>query len=219
MQREADGSWRIRITGPEGVAEERFDVLLVCSGHHFDPVKLSRAICRDHAALAFLQDIRAIPRTARPRRRRWELGMRFGRGHLTRRSANRAQHAARQHIVPKIIFGMPVDIAYRRVRCLPDGLLRFPQQTDRGATQRVSSAIASDVVMPAKSLPPGKRRAGPSQGERHCNCSIWLAACAGMTTIESRGSPNVIGLDTRPCHCGRSEAISGWSGTPVGRCD
>ena len=30
-----------------------------------------------------------------------------------------------QHIIPKIVFGMPVDIAYRRVRHLPKPLRRF----------------------------------------------------------------------------------------------
>src|SRR5262245_56020056 len=32
-----DESWLIEVEGPAGPATERFDVLLVCSGHHFDP--------------------------------------------------------------------------------------------------------------------------------------------------------------------------------------
>jgi cation diffusion facilitator CzcD-associated flavoprotein CzcO len=31
------GGWRIRVSGPDGEAEERFDALLVCNGHHWDP--------------------------------------------------------------------------------------------------------------------------------------------------------------------------------------
>ncbi|HZU61622.1 MAG TPA: NAD(P)-binding domain-containing protein, partial [Solirubrobacteraceae bacterium] len=36
-ERLEDGGWRISVSGPEGEGEERFDVLLVCNGHHWDP--------------------------------------------------------------------------------------------------------------------------------------------------------------------------------------
>jgi cation diffusion facilitator CzcD-associated flavoprotein CzcO len=36
-QRLPGGGWQITTSGPDGEAEERFDALLVCNGHHWDP--------------------------------------------------------------------------------------------------------------------------------------------------------------------------------------
>lgn len=36
-ERLSGGGWRITTSGPEGDGEERFDALLVCNGHHWDP--------------------------------------------------------------------------------------------------------------------------------------------------------------------------------------
>lgn len=126
-QRDADGSWRIRIAGPEGEAEERFDVLLVCSGHHFDPVipsypgRFAGTMLHSHSY-----------KTSEPFRGQRVLVVGGGNSacdvavDISRVAMRTALSMRRgQHIVPKIIFGMPVDVAYRRVRRLPKPLRRF----------------------------------------------------------------------------------------------
>ena len=36
-QRESEGGWSIRISGPGGIEEHRYDFLMVANGHHWDP--------------------------------------------------------------------------------------------------------------------------------------------------------------------------------------
>ena len=126
-RREADGGWRIRIAGPEGDSDERYDVLLVCSGHHFEPVvpsypgEFSGTMLHSHAF-----------KTAAPFRGQRVLVVGAGNSacdvavDVSRVAACTAlsmRHG--QHIIPKIVFGMPADVVYRRLRHIPKPIRRF----------------------------------------------------------------------------------------------
>ena len=122
-----DQSWLIAVDGPAGKREERFDVLFVCSGHHFDPAiptypgNFTGEILHSHSY----------------KRAETFAGKRVlvvGGGNsacdiavdLSRVAARTALSMRRgYHIVPKIVFGMPVDVAYKRVRRLPKPVRRF----------------------------------------------------------------------------------------------
>ena len=116
--------WRLSLEGPKGRSEEVFDRLVVCSGHHWDP-----AI----PALPGAFDGRVMHahdyRRAEPFRDRRVLVVGGGNSAcdiavaVSRVAAFTAISLRRgYHIVPKIVFGMPVDIAYRRLRRLPKWL-------------------------------------------------------------------------------------------------
>jgi cation diffusion facilitator CzcD-associated flavoprotein CzcO len=126
-RREADGGWRIRIAGPEGDGDERYDVLLICSGHHFEPVvpsypgEFSGTMLHSHAF-----------KTAAPFRGQRVLVVGAGNSacdvavDVSRVAACTAlsmRHG--QHIIPKIVFGMPADVVYRRLRHVPKPIRRF----------------------------------------------------------------------------------------------
>jgi cation diffusion facilitator CzcD-associated flavoprotein CzcO len=125
--READGRWRITVKGPQGAAEESFDYLLVCSGHHFDPMiprypgQFSGRSLHSHSY-----------KRAEPFRGLRVLVVGGGNSacdiaaDLSRVAACTALSMRRgYHIVPKIVFGMPVDVAYGRLRHLPKPIRRF----------------------------------------------------------------------------------------------
>ena len=126
-ERETNGRWRLRVAGPEGAGEERFDQLLVCSGHHFDPAipsypgrfsgetlhshSYKRAeIFRDKRVLVVGGGNSACDIAADLSRVAMRTAISMRRGY---------------HIIPKIVFGMPVDVAYRRLRHLPKPIRRF----------------------------------------------------------------------------------------------
>ncbi len=126
-QREVDGCWRIRVAGPGGESEARYDVLLVCTGHHSDPVipsypgEFVGTMLHSHAF-----------KTADPFRGQRVLVVGAGNSacdvavDVSRVAARTALSMRRgQHIIPKIVFGMPVDVAYRRLRHIPKPVRRF----------------------------------------------------------------------------------------------
>lgn len=129
--RDRTGCWRLQLASADGRREEVFDYLLICSGHHFDPAvpaypgQFTGRILHSHAykyAEAF----------------RGERVLVVGGGNsacdiavdLSRVAARTVLSMRRgYHIIPKIVFGMPVDVAYRRVRHLPKPLRRFILET------------------------------------------------------------------------------------------
>ena len=126
-QRQPDGCWRIRAVGPDGEDEEHYDVLLICTGHHSDPVipsypgQFQGAMLHSHTY-----------KTADPFRGQRVLVVGAGNSacdvavdisRVARRTALSMRHG--QHIIPKIVFGMPVDVAYRRLRRLPKPVRQF----------------------------------------------------------------------------------------------
>jgi Flavin-binding monooxygenase-like len=125
--RDPKGGWTLRVKGPEGLREERFDYLLICSGHHFDPVIPSYPGAFAGRALHSHSYKRAEPF-------RGQRVLVVGGGNsacdiavdISRVASYTALSMRRgYHIIPKIVFGMPVDVAYRRLRHLPKPIRRF----------------------------------------------------------------------------------------------
>jgi hypothetical protein len=121
---EADGRWRLRLATAGGVAEEVFDRLVVCSGHHWSPSEPHYPGTFSGRTLHAHDYRRAEPF-------RGERVLVVGGGNsacdiaveTSRVSAFTAISMRRgYHIVPKVVFGMPIDIAYRRLRHLPKWL-------------------------------------------------------------------------------------------------
>jgi glycine/D-amino acid oxidase-like deaminating enzyme len=126
-ERRREGGWRVRTMGPAGEGEATFDVLLVCSGHHSDPVipsypgEFSGTMLHSHTY-----------KRADPFRGQRVLVVGAGNSacdlavdvsRVASRTALSMRHG--QHIIPKLVFGMPVDIAYRRLRHVPKAIRRF----------------------------------------------------------------------------------------------
>jgi cation diffusion facilitator CzcD-associated flavoprotein CzcO len=119
--REIGGRWRVKAAGPEGALEEVFDYLFVCSGHHSAPRvpqypgqftgeqlhahsykvaepfadKRVLIVGGGNSACDIAVDISRVAKTA-------AISMREG-----------------YYIIPKLVFGRPVDVMYRRARWIP----------------------------------------------------------------------------------------------------
>lgn len=116
-----DGRWQVRVAGPSGAAEEAFDQLLVCSGHHSEPRapdcpgQFSGEQIHSHAY-----------KIAEPFRGKRVLVVGGGNSACDiaadlSRVAKATCISMRQgyYIIPKIVFGAPVDVMYRRARWMP----------------------------------------------------------------------------------------------------
>ncbi|MCX5514676.1 monooxygenase [Kaistia algarum] len=121
---EADGRWRLLLLAPEGPSEEIVDRLIVCSGHHWKPNWPDYPGTFDGEIL-HAHDYRR----AEPFRDKRVLVVGGGNSacdiavETSRVSAFTAISMRRgYHIVPKVVFGLPVDIAYRKIRRLPKWL-------------------------------------------------------------------------------------------------
>jgi hypothetical protein len=128
-RRDADGRWTIRVATPGGVADARFDYLFVCSGHLREPSQPtypgmfsgrtlhSRAFKRGEA----FRDQRVL--VVGGGNSACDIAVDVG------RFASRACISIRRgyHVIPKVLFGRPVDVLYARMRNklkLPRLLLR-----------------------------------------------------------------------------------------------
>ena len=123
--REEDGGrWRLSLSTPQGPAEEVGDRLVVCSGHHWNPN------WPDYPGAFTGEVLHAHDyRRAEPFRDKRVLVVGGGNSacdiavETSRVSALTAVSMRRgYHIVPKVVFGLPVDVAYRKLRRLPKWL-------------------------------------------------------------------------------------------------
>lgn len=117
-RRQDDGRWHLRVTGPEGAREEIFDHLLVASGHHRDPLIPSYPGAFTGETLHSRDFKRADPF-------RGKRVLVVGGGNSACDIAVDVARVARSvrismrrpyYIVPKIVFGRPVDVLYARAR-------------------------------------------------------------------------------------------------------
>lgn len=120
-ERDEDGRWHLRVKGPDGRAEERFDALLVANGHHWDPYlpeypgDFAGEVLHSHAF-----------KKAEPFRDRRVLVVGGGNSacdvavETSRVSAKTCISIRRgQHILPKFMFGVPNDTLYAKTLWLP----------------------------------------------------------------------------------------------------
>jgi len=121
---EDGGRWRLRTETPQGTTEDVVDRLIVCSGHHWKP-NLPDYPGTFDGEILHAHDYRR----AEPYRDKRVLVVGGGNSacdiavETSRVSAFTAISMRRgYHIVPKVVFGLPVDIAYRKLRRLPKWL-------------------------------------------------------------------------------------------------
>jgi cation diffusion facilitator CzcD-associated flavoprotein CzcO len=129
--RGADGRWRVRSTGPQGSAEDVFDFLLVCSGHHSEPRQPD--VPGDFAGEELHSHAYKI---AEPFRGKRVLIVGGGNSACdiaadVSRVAKETRISMRQgyYIIPKIVFGAPVDVMYRRARWMPKPMRQWVLHT------------------------------------------------------------------------------------------
>ena len=120
-RREADGQWRLTLTEGEEIKEDVVDVLFVCTGHHSDPVMPELSGHFD-GELLHAHDYKR----AEPFRGRRVLVIGGGNSacdiavETARVSAVTAISLRRgYHFLPKVVFGMPADVALWRLRHYP----------------------------------------------------------------------------------------------------
>ncbi len=147
----AGDRWRLTLEGPGGRTTEDFDRLVVCSGHHWDPL-VPDYPGRFTGTVMHAHDYRR----AEPFRDQRVLVVGGGNSAcdiavaLSRVAALTAISLRRgYHIVPKIVMGMPIDVAYRRLRHIP----KWPRQ-------RLLALLLKLIVGPYKryGLPEPERR-------------------------------------------------------------
>ena len=117
-RRDADGRWRLRVTGPDGAREEMFDHLMVASGHHRDP------LIPDYPQAFSGETLHSRDfKRADPFRDKRVLVVGGGNSACdiavdVARVASFVGISMRRpyYIVPKIVFGRPVDVLYARAR-------------------------------------------------------------------------------------------------------
>ncbi len=126
-KRNADGRWQIECESGQEKGTDIFDYLFVCTGHHSDPVLPAEA---NHFTG---QSIHSHDyKTAKPFEDARVLVVGGGNSacdiavDVSRVAAKTAISMRRgYHIIPKLVFGMPVDIAYRKLRRLPKPLRQW----------------------------------------------------------------------------------------------
>ena len=120
-RRDADGRWRLTLSHDADIKEDIVDALFICTGHHSDPVMPPLAGRFDGEVLHSHGYKRAEPF-------RGKRVLVIGGGNsacdiaveTARVSALTAMSLRRgYHFLPKVIFGMPADVAFWRLRHLP----------------------------------------------------------------------------------------------------
>jgi len=120
-RRDVDGRWRLTLSHDAGTKEDIVDALFICTGHHSDPVmpplpgRFDGEMLHSHGY-----------KHAEPFRGKRVLVIGGGNSacdiavETARVSALTAMSLRRgYHFLPKVIFGMPADVAFWRLRHLP----------------------------------------------------------------------------------------------------
>jgi hypothetical protein len=120
-RREADGRWRLTLSGSDGAKEDVVDALFVCSGHHSDPV-MPELPGHFTGALLHAHDYKR----AEPFRGKRVLVIGGGNSacdiavETARVSAFTAISMRRGYrILPKLMLGLPADIVLWRIGLIP----------------------------------------------------------------------------------------------------
>jgi len=124
VKRENGGRWQVTAESPEGEEIRTFDNLIVCSGHHWDPVvpELSgdfsgtQIHAHDYKCAEPFRDSRVL--VVGGGNSACDIAVETSR--LSRKTCISMRRG--YYIIPKIIFGMPVDVAYSRLLFLPKPL-------------------------------------------------------------------------------------------------
>jgi len=126
---DADGLWVLTWRGPDGgEQQQRFDHLLVCNGHHWDP-RLPDYPGEFNGPIIHSGDFRRMDDQWRGKRM-----LIIGAGNSACDVAVEATRISRQvylslrraqWFVPKFLFGQPVDVLASRVRWLPAGIRQW----------------------------------------------------------------------------------------------
>lgn len=184
----ADGGWRVRVAGPDGLSEERFDHLVVCSGHHREPLIPTAAEDFTGHSLHSCQFKRAEPF-------RDKRVLVVGAGNSgcdiaveIARVAERCDLSMRRgyYIVPKLAFGRPTDVAVARLR----------RYLPRRTAQYVISKLISLIVGPWEKYGLQPPRCLPLQMHPTLNTNILSALRDG--TVLPR--PGIARIEGRTVH-------------------
>jgi len=172
--RRDDGRWSIRVSGPAGTREEVFDQLLICTGHHREPY------IPDYPG-TFTGQVLHSRDFKRPEPFRGQRVLVVGAGNSACDIAvDVARVAARsclsmrrgQYLIPKIVFGRPIDVLFARAkRKLP----RFLLQPILGALLRLS-------VGPYEKYGLQQPQSGPLEMHPTLNSNILNALRHGTVT-------------------------------------
>ncbi|MBL4757849.1 MAG: NAD(P)-binding domain-containing protein [Rhizobiales bacterium] len=121
-----NGSWQVIIAGPDGKKALKFDHLIVCSGHHWDPCTPDYP-GKFEGKMLHAHDYRK----AAPYKNKQVLIVGAGNSACDIACAvapvatsTRISMRSGQYIFPKMLFGRPVDKMFDKVRSLPKWAIR-----------------------------------------------------------------------------------------------
>jgi len=126
-ERRSDGRWQITVSRAGGPEVELFDHLIVCSGHHWSPSRPDlpgrfaggQLHAHDYKSAEPFRDARVL--VVGGGNSACDIAVETSR--LSRKTSISMRRG--YYIIPKFVYGMPVDVAYRRLLFLPK-VLRQP---------------------------------------------------------------------------------------------
>ncbi len=191
-RRLGDGKWSVETSGPAGKRVERFDYLIICSGHHRDP------LLPDYSG-AFTGRTLHSREYKRPEPFADERVLVVGGGNSAcdiavdvSRVAASVSLSMREgyYILPKIIFGRPIDQLYARAR---NHWLRF---APRFVFEAAVRAVVSLEVGPWRKYGLQTPKGSPTSMHPTLNTAILAALRDGAV----RARPGIARLDGRTIH-------------------
>jgi cation diffusion facilitator CzcD-associated flavoprotein CzcO len=187
-----DGSWSVETTGPEGKRVETFDYLIVCSGHHRDPLMPEYPGTFTGRTLHSREYKRPEPFTD-------ERVLVVGGGNSAcdiavdvSRVATSVGLSMREgyYILPKIVFGRPIDQLYARAR---NHWLRYAPHF---VFEAALKAVVSLAVGPWRKYGLQTPKGSPSSMHPTLNTAILAALRDGAV----RARPGIARFDGRTVH-------------------
>ncbi len=124
VKRENGGGWQVTVESPDGEEIRTFDNLMVCSGHHWDPhmpalsgnFSGSQIHAHDYKCAEPFRDSRVL--VVGGGNSACDIAVETSR--LSRKTCISMRRG--YYIIPKIIYGKPVDVVYSRLLFLPKPL-------------------------------------------------------------------------------------------------